>query len=1031
MTNRNDDDVDLGLSLGSTNHCVRTTLNNSSGAGVNANSGVDIAFAASDPLSELVWSPHKGLSLKCADPDLAEKNPFVTWNVGPINKVFSPSQSIRSRETEDGKAIDKGNSTILQAKIDMDEVGDGTTVAISPRNSPGPLCNVSHGNHEDESGDEVREGFGNHNDEHLRDNGENLRSPENVQNPEIFESSKDILGHCILTNETSDYIANMEIASSKLNAKVEDVAGSSQIFGFSVAISSESHAAKNSDGLLSPLPNLQPPKEQDNEVTSAPGEENEMKMHPLMKLESSDENDSYHLTAKEASSSSDERFPRDKYLPLESAPKNSMIFLNQSKSKEKALCDGDDNGKLSNCEEGRQESVESCNSAGFFPRGKRRRNYDKDFSDGRKKLKNQIQGSSGSTSMIRHGNSFMNWISSMVKCIPNSSQGQAPPLVLPLAHLNDMHDEIHRGILISKKENDSPSQPMGFQTIFQSLYCPRVTVPDTSVSKESHCLEESKELVVADNTFLENPPITCHTDTDNSCKKILASNAEVNPCQSTNLVGQYRKPWNFTAVNAYGQDACKRNLAGNKPSRSLACSRENAGMSPSDSLHQLVNKTADNTKPSFHLEGKVIGNMSNESGSIPSLWITRFSTKTPRLENCNQATDRDFERSTVCTRVSSFTKVNADFPNAQKSPEARVNSPEDQVDFGAKEMQSSATNSEASLEFKSIGKFDPILLSQCKSSEVMACVFAQRLDALRHITPSNFKCSSTFPSATCFICGGLGHDMHDCPDITETELDDLVRNASSFYRVEKSPPLCLRCFQLDHWAITCPMRSTSRHHQLELNASFANQDTVGGKQLCASKEKCSSSLGAKEDHPPVFINQRARRDGNRSFPSNLLWNVRESSGKRTSSNEGQNNNTSNSENDLKGIHDLPLQVSVSMKYVDTLIEMFDVVKKLRISRADVLRWKNSNVSLSHLNGFFLRLRIGKWGTRLGGTGYYVACITESTGAQREKLRKSSKNSVCVDISGIQCFVGSQYVSNHEFFEVQFIFYFGTYNMLVM
>lgn len=40
-----------------------------------------------------------------------------------------------------------------------------------------------------------------------------------------------------------------------------------------------------------------------------------------------------------------------------------------------------------------------------------------------------------------------------------------------------------------------------------------------------------------------------------------------------------------------------------------------------------------------------------------------------------------------------------------------------------------------------------------------------------------------------------------------------------------------------------------------------------------------------------------------------------------------------------------------------------------------LRWMNSNVSLSHLNGFFLRLRIGKWGTRLGGTGYYVACIT--------------------------------------------------------
>lgn len=1028
MMNRNNDDVDLGLSLGSTNHRVRTTLNNSSGAGVNANSEVDIAFAASDPLSELVWSPHKGLSLKCADPSLADKNPFVTWNLGPSNKVFPPSQRFRSRGTEDEKAIDKGNSTILPATIDMDKVGHGTTVAISPKNIPDPVCNASHGHHEDKSGDEVREGARNHNDEHLRDNGENLRSPENVQNPEIFKSGKNIAGHGILTNETSDYIANMETASSKRNAKVEDVAaGSSQIFGLSVAMASESHAAKSSDSLLSPLSNLQPPKEQDNEVTSDPGEENKMKMHhsigmhPLVKLDSSDENDLYHLAAKQACSSSDERLPRDKYLPLESAPKNSMIVLNQSKSKEKALSDGDDNGKLSNFEEDSQESVESCNSAGFFPRGKRRCNYEKDFSGGRKKMKNQFQGSSGSTSMIRHGNSFMNWISSMVKCIPNSSQKQAPSLVLHLANPNDVHDKSHPGILISKKENDSPSQPMGFQTIFQSLYCPRVTIPDTSVSKESHCLEESKQLVVADDIFLENPPITWHRDTDNSCKKILASNAEVNLCQSRNLVGQYRQPWNFTAVNAYGQDACKRNSAVNKPSSSPACSRENAGMSSSDSLHKLLYKTANSTSPSFPLEGKGIGNMSNESGSIPSLWITRFSTKTTRLENCNQATDRDFERSTVCTRVSPLTKVNADFPNAQKSPKAWVNSPVDQVDFGAKEMQSFASNSEASLEFKSISKFDPILPSQCKSSEAMASVFAQRLDALRHITPSNFKCSSTFPSATCFICGGRGHDMLDCPDVTETELDDLVRSASPFYRLEKSPPLCLRCFQLDHWAVTCPMRSTSRHHQSETNASFASHDTVGRKQRCAGKEKCSSYLGAKEAHPPVFIDQRACRYGNpnmHSFSSNRLWSVRESTGERTSSNEGQNNNnTSNSEeNDLKGIHDLPLCTSVSMKNADAQIEMFDVVKKLRISRVDILRWMNSNVSLSHLNGFFLRLRLGKWGASLGGTRYYVACITESTGAQREKLDKSSKNSVFVDISGIQSFVGSQYVSNHEFLE---------------
>lgn len=39
-----------------------------------------------------------------------------------------------------------------------------------------------------------------------------------------------------------------------------------------------------------------------------------------------------------------------------------------------------------------------------------------------------------------------------------------------------------------------------------------------------------------------------------------------------------------------------------------------------------------------------------------------------------------------------------------------------------------------------------------------------------------------------------------------------------------------------------------------------------------------------------------------------------------------------------------------------------------------LRWMNSHTSLSHLDGFFLRLRLGRSEAGLGGTGYYVACI---------------------------------------------------------
>lgn len=38
------------------------------------------------------------------------------------------------------------------------------------------------------------------------------------------------------------------------------------------------------------------------------------------------------------------------------------------------------------------------------------------------------------------------------------------------------------------------------------------------------------------------------------------------------------------------------------------------------------------------------------------------------------------------------------------------------------------------------------------------------------------------------------------------------------------------------------------------------------------------------------------------------------------------------------------------------------------------RWISSHKSLSLLDGFYLRLRLGEWEEGLGGTGYYVASI---------------------------------------------------------
>ncbi|KAK6161380.1 hypothetical protein DH2020_004761 [Rehmannia glutinosa] len=223
-------------------------------------------------------------------------------------------------------------------------------------------------------------------------------------------------------------------------------------------------------------------------------------------------------------------------------------------------------------------------------------------------------------------------------------------------------------------------------------------------------------------------------------------------------------------------------------------------------------------------------------------------------------------------------------------------------------------------------------LEKCKiTEEARECsVFAKRLDALRHImNTSEKRKSSTCMVIICFFCGTSGHDLRECPELTETELEDFLVKISSFERLEESPCLCITCFQFGHWAISCPLVSSRKR-----------LSTSNGFQ----KSSASNSEYYLDDEPKFL-------------PCNFVINA---------------------------------QNAVAQE------EMFRAIRKLRLSRADVLRWMNSNVSFSHLNGFFLRLRLRKLEDGLEGTAYYVGRIT--------------------DVEGIKSSVGSQYVSNHDFLE---------------
>ncbi|PWA57447.1 Plus-3 [Artemisia annua] len=97
--------------------------------------------------------------------------------------------------------------------------------------------------------------------------------------------------------------------------------------------------------------------------------------------------------------------------------------------------------------------------------------------------------------------------------------------------------------------------------------------------------------------------------------------------------------------------------------------------------------------------------------------------------------------------------------------------------------------------------------------------------------------------------------------------------------------------------------------------------------------------------------------------------------------------------------------------------MFDTIRRLRLSRTDILKLSNSQLSVAHLDGFFLRLRVAKWKEGLGGSRYYVACIT---GLQGENPWKGLNQPIRVKVGGVECFVESQYVSNCDFLEDELV-----------
>ncbi|KAL0457078.1 UNVERIFIED_CONTAM: hypothetical protein Slati_1047000 [Sesamum latifolium] len=882
------------------------------GAGGNAASRIEMAFAACDPLSELVWSPHNGLSLKCADSSM----PDNMWDAGPSVNDLSTSESMRSKGNRDNKVVEDA-------------------------------LNAIHGQCDGGSKRKMEEDAGTSDakEEKGEDNGEeDLSSSNNVQIADIAESSKkhsdqDNLAEATVDGKT-DKAMNKGF-SGKLSRRTR--CNQSRRLEFNISSSDIMRLAVplRSEPLVCSLPNLQAREESDDEVTSASGDVNKNKTRIPVSISGR------HC------------------LKMESSPTNSRIGLYPDKGKEKVLSDGGiyDYGRSSNDGDDSNESVESCNSSGLFSKTVKRHRYDQEQVVGSKRMRKQVHEYHDSTSIVRPDSSFTNWISNMVKGLSDSSKEGSFPLALSNHVFGSYHQD--------KKKHDCESPSTGFETMFQSLYCRNAKMSDSVVQKDHSSTEESKELKVADKKLIENLPRSCDGNNDNSCKQIILSEKEGSPHISRNS-----KPWIFSADFACTSYACGTSSAENKASDVLV---------NSIAEHRCLNTPLANCMP-------------EKSNPPASLWITRLYTKTSTLENCNQITEETGACSVPTPKAKLSSRITNVFSIDQKTSEARSNSADDHVHASGRQMQRIAATSDASFELKPINKRSPVQLSpELRSSEAMTSVFAKRLDAIKHIKHPSEKRKSSTSTLTCFFCGQSGHDLHKCLELTDTELNDLLVKISSFDRVQESPCLCIRCFQFGHWAISCPLVSSHRHRQSEQDAGVISQYTAYCLQLCADNE--TSHPGPEDDDNKQVAARLMACSSSKPCPD--------------SSNEYQKSTTLNSENDLKDKQNFPPCNFINARIEVVTEEMFHAIRKLRMSRADILRWMSSNVSLPHLNGLFLRLRLTKLEAGLGGTGYYVARITGDTAAT---LHCKSKNSIFVDVGGIKSSVGSRYVSNHDFLE---------------
>ncbi|XP_031098545.1 uncharacterized protein LOC116002524 isoform X3 [Ipomoea triloba] len=477
-------------------------------------------------------------------------------------------------------------------------------------------------------------------------------------------------------------------------------------------------------------------------------------------------------------------------------------------------------------------------------------------------------------------------------------------------------------------------------------------IPEIRISKDDISAGESKDVVVDDKMIIEVSPTQCPWENDGSDEQIIVSNDKINTSASANVEGVSTKSPITSQNVALAWEACKSTSAENKASGSLECSKAKTGGCCSCSMCMLRTGNRESSSPSHLSENKTLKNMSDR-GSLQSIWITRFSSRDP-ITALNLADCRDNrDETTNGAKPNPNAQITSEILIYHKGSEQKVPFPDEPGNDILKDMPSYALNDDASVGFdnyeKSIHKLNPT------------------------IPFPKFKSSEAM---TCLFARRLEAFKHNIPPD--------ARNEATCTKA-----ICLFCGKSGDGFCNCSEATESDAFLAKEEGTY--NIIVNHIGCCKEKSGIVTDTNNLAQTPESISVERKARSSD--VPENVA------------SNPG--------ENVLKGTGVLPLSTFGSKETVSVPKGAFDAIRRLRLSRGDILKWLDSNAPLSHLDGFFLRLRLGKWEGALGGTGYYIARIA---GSQQEYSAKDAKKCISVSICGITCSVGSQYISNHDFLE---------------